>query len=316
MSDNLAEEDPTQSPEPELEAGDLVVSHARSIATLATQLLPTAATPGALHVVSTPIGHLADISIRALAVLHQVAAVCCEDTRTSRTLLQRYGIHTTMVALHEHNEAQTTPRVLDRLRAGESIALVSDAGTPLVSDPGARLVDAAVAAGLRVVPIPGASATLAALVASGITPHPCTILGFLPRKGGERVEAIKLATALPHAVVLFEASHRVAQTLRDLAAVGGGDRPVAVARELTKKFEEVRRGTLDELAAYYEDTGPRGEIVLVLGGATVVAPTESDLAAIAAELRAEGRRPREIVQLLMDEHAASRNLAYRLAHDT
>ncbi len=282
----------------------------------AARLLPEAAIPGALHIVSTPIGHLGDISLRALAVLREVRAVCCEDTRTSRTLLQRYGIHTPMVALHEHNEAQTTPRVLDRLRAGEAIALISDAGTPLVSDPGARLVNAAVAAGRRVVPIPGASATLAALVASGITPHPCTILGFLPRKGAERGEQLKLAALLPHAVVLFEASGRVVATLRDLAAVAGGGRQVAVARELTKKFEEIRRGTLDELAAYYEDTGPRGEIVLVLGGATLVAATEDDLRAVAADLRAEGRRPRDIVQLLMDEHAASRNLAYRLAHDT
>ncbi len=291
-------------------------SLAADLAAGAARLLPEAAVRGALHIVSTPIGHLGDISLRALAVLREVQAVCCEDTRTSRTLLQRYGIQTPMVALHEHNEAQTTPRILERLRAGESIALISDAGTPLVSDPGARLVAAAVATGVRVVPIPGASATLAALVASGIAPHPCTILGFLPRKGAERGEQLKLATMLPHAVVLFEASGRVAGTLRDLAAVAGGGREVAVARELTKKFEEIRRGTLDELAAYYEDTGPRGEIVLVLGGATVVAASEDDLRAVAADLRAEGRRPRDIVQLLMDEHGASRNLAYRLAHDT
>jgi 16S rRNA (cytidine1402-2'-O)-methyltransferase len=279
-------------------------------------MLPEAAVPGALHIVSTPIGHLGDISLRALAVLREVATVCCEDTRTSRTLLQRYGIHTPMLALHEHNEAQATPRLLERLRAGEAIALISDAGTPLVSDPGTRLVNAAVAAGLRVVPVPGASATLAALVASGITPHPCTILGFLPRKGGERAAQIKLATALPHAVVLFESPSRLAHTLRDLAAVAGGTRPAAVARELTKKFEEIRRGTLDELAAYYEDTEPRGEIVLILGGATVVALSESDLAAVAAALRNDGLRARDIVQRLMDEHGASRNLAYRLAHDT
>lgn len=316
MSEEFQLSDSTQNPELELSTAHFAVNAAPEIAILAAQLLPEAAIAGALHVVSTPIGHLGDISIRALAVLREVAAVCCEDTRNSRTLLNRYGIHTPMVALHEHNEAQTTPRILERLRAGAAIALISDAGTPLVSDPGARLVEAAVAAGLRVVPVPGASATLAALVASGITPHPCTILGFLPRKGGERADLIKLATSLPHAVVLFEAPGRVAGTLKDLAAVAGGTRTVAVARELTKKFEEIRRGTLDELAAYYEDTAPRGEIVLVLGGATVVAPTEADLATIAADLRAQGTRPREIVQQLMDEHGASRNLAYRLAHDT
>lgn len=324
MTNQSQPPEPTQNPELELTTHHFAVGPeagpssplAPQIAGLSAQLLPEAAIPGALHVVSTPIGHLGDISIRALAVLREVAAVCCEDTRTSRTLLTRYGIYTPMVALHGHNEAQTTPRILERLRLGESIALISDAGTPLVSDPGARLVDAAVAAGLRVVPIPGASATLAALVASGITPHPCTILGFLPRKGGERADSIRLAASLPHAVVLFEAPGRVAGTLKDLAAVAGGSRAAAVARELTKKFEEIRRGTLDDLAAYYEDTAPRGEIVLVLGGATIVAPTEADLATIAADLRAQGKRPRDIVQQLMDEHGASRNLAYRLAHDS
>lgn len=291
-------------------------THPIAIAAAAAAMLPEAAVPGALHVVSTPIGHLGDISLRALAVLREVAVVCCEDTRTSRVLLARYGIRTPMLALHEHNEAQATPRLLGRLQHGEAIALISDAGTPLVSDPGARLVVAAVEAGVRVIPVPGASATLAAIVASGLAPHPFTFLGFLPRKGGERLYTIALAASLPHAVVLFEAPGRVARTLRDLAAVAGGVRPAAVARELTKKFEEVRRGTLDELAAYYEETGPRGEIVLVLGGASVVAPVEADLTVVADRLRAEGRRTREIVQLLMDEHGASRNIAYRLAHDT
>ncbi len=301
-----------------MEPGDVVDDRDLSgqIASAARALLPEAAMPGALHVVSTPIGHLGDISIRALAVLAEVGVVCCEDTRTSRTLMQRYGIHTPLLALHEHNEAETVPRILSRLRAGEAVALISDAGTPLVSDPGSRLVDAAVAAGIRVVPVPGASATLAALVASGIVPHPCTILGFLPRKGGERASMLSFAAALPHVVVFFEAPGRVVHTLRDLAAVAGGTRVAAVARELTKKFEEIRRGTLDELAAYYEDTAPRGEIVLLLGGHTVVAVSEADLAVIVARLRVEGHRPREIVQQLMDEHGASRNLAYRLAHDT
>lgn len=185
-----------------------------------------------------------------------------------------------------------------------------------MSDPGARLVAAVVEAGLRVVPIPGASATLAALVASGIVPHPCTIFGFLARKGGERREQLAQATRLPHAVVLFESPHRLVETLRDLAEAAGGPRHVAVARELTKHYEEIRRGTLVEVAAYYEETPPRGEIVIVLAGAPVVVPTEDGLRAVADALRAEGVRPREIVQRLVDEHGAGRNLAYRLAHDT
>src|SRR5262249_54065876 len=154
------------------------------------------------------------------------------------------------------------PRLLERLRAGEALALISDAGTPLVSDPGARLVSAVAEAGLRVIPIPGASATLAALVASGIVPHPCPILAFLARKGSERKEQLAQATALPHAVVIFESPHRLVETLKDLAEVAGRPRDVAVARELTKHYEEIRRGTLLDVAAYYEDTPPRGEIVI------------------------------------------------------
>ena len=282
----------------------------------ASALWPQAATPGALHVVSTPIGNLGDMTLRALAVLQQVAAICCEDTRQSRPMLERFGIGTTTLALHEHNEASMTPRLIERLRAGESLALISDAGTPLVSDPGARLVDAVRAADLRVVPVPGASATLAALVACGLTPHPFTVLGFPDRKGKARENLLALAARLPHAVVLFESPNRLVDTLRDLAGIAGAGRQVAVARELTKHFEEIRRGTLEEVAAYYEAAPPRGEIVIVLAGATAAEPSEDGLRATADAMRAEGFRPRDIVRMLMDEHGASRNLAYRLAHDT
>ncbi|MDQ8173919.1 MAG: 16S rRNA (cytidine(1402)-2'-O)-methyltransferase [Gemmatimonadota bacterium] len=266
--------------------------------------------------VSTPIGNLGDITLRALAVLRQAAVICCEDTRHARTLLNRYGIDTPTIAVHEHNEASVIPRLVARLRDGEPIALISDAGTPLVSDPGARLTEAVAAAGLRVVPIPGASALLAALVSAGLAPHPFTMLGFPARKGREREEQLALAARLPHTVVLYESPNRLVDTLRDLAAIAGASRPVAVARELTKHFEEVRRGTLEDVAAYYESTPPRGEIVIVLGGASVVAPSEDGLRSVALALRGDGLPPREIVQRLMDEHGASRNLAYRLAHDT
>ena len=290
--------------------------NASDLADRAATLWPTAAIPGALHIVSTPIGNLGDISLRALAVLKEAAVICCEDTRHARTLLSRYGIGTPTIAVHEHNEASVIPRLVARLKAGDALALISDAGTPLVSDPGARLVEAAATAGLRVVPIPGASAVLAALVASGMVPHPFTMLGFPARKGKEREEQLALAARLPHAVVLYESPNRLVDTLRDLAAIAGTTRPVAVARELTKHFEEVKRGTLEEVAAYYEGTPPRGEIVIVLGGASVVAPSEDGLQAVVVALREDGCRPRDIVQRLMDEHGASRNLAYRLAHDT
>ena len=256
------------------------------------------------------------MSLRALAVLQQVGAICCEDTRHTRPLLDRFGIGTPTVAVHEHNEAGVTPRLLERLRSGEALALVSDAGTPLVSDPGGRLVHAAVESGIRVIPIPGASATLAALVAAGLAAHPFTVLGFLDRKGKTREDQLALATRLPHAVVLFESPNRLVETLREVAALAGAARRVAVCRELTKHFEEIRRGTLEEVAAYYDGTPPRGEIVIVLDGATTTEPTEDGLRSAASALRAEGLRPRDIVRILMDEHGASRNLAYRLAHDT
>lgn len=289
---------------------------ASDLADRAATLWPSAAVPGALHIVSTPIGNLGDISLRALAVLKEAAVICCEDTRHARTLLTRYGIGTPTIAVHAHNEASAIPRLVARLKEGEAVALISDAGTPMVSDPGARLTDAAASAGVRVVPIPGASAVLAALVASGLVPHPFTMLGFPARKGKEREEQLALAARLPHTVVLYESPNRLVDTLRDLAVVAGTGRRVAVARELTKHFEEVKRGTLDEVAAYYDMTPPRGEIVIVLGGATVEAPSEDGLQAVAVGLREEGFRPREIVQRLMDDHGASRNLAYRLAHDT
>jgi 16S rRNA (cytidine1402-2'-O)-methyltransferase len=287
---------------------------AGTMAGLASRMLPNAATAGALHVVSTPIGNLGDISIRALAVLQQASVVACEDTRHTRTLLARYGIRTATIAVHEHNEAQATPDILRRLQSGEAVALVSDAGTPLLSDPGARLVAAVVDSGLRVVPVPGASAPLAALVASGISPYPHTFVGFLARKGEDRKSALAACARSAHTTVLFEAPLRLVDTLRDLAQAAGDDRIAVVAREITKRFEEVRRGTLAELTAYYENTPPRGEIVIVLAGSTQEAPTEATLEAHALALRAAGRSPRDIVNELVSLHGASRNVAYRLAH--
>lgn len=249
-------------------------------------------------------------------MLQQSAAVCCEDTRHARVLLDHYGIDTATLALHEHNEARVAPGLVERLKRGDALALISDAGTPLVSDPGSRLVNAAVALGIRVVPVPGASATLAALVASGLAPHPFTVLGFLARKGREREEQLALAIRLPHTVLLFESANRLVETLRQVADIAGGQRKVVVARELTKHFEEIRRGTLAELAAYYEAVPPHGEVVLILEGADVAIPSEDGLRAVAVDLREQGFRAREIVRMLMDEHGVSRNLAYSLAHDT
>lgn len=274
-----------------------------------------AAGSGRLFVVSTPIGNLADFSPRAVETLRHAAVVLAEDTRHSRHLLDYHGIATPMTSYHEHNEARETPRVLARLLAGEDVALISDAGTPLVSDPGARLVHAAIAAGVTVVPVPGASALLAALVAAGLPADRFTFFGFLPRKGRERSAALEDVAGLAHTAVLYEAPSRVAATLAELVGRGAGDRPAAVARELTKQFEEVRRGTVGDLARYYADAPPRGEVVVVLAGREPAAMDEDAARARARALRAEGVTARDVARALVEEHGVARNVAYRLAQE-
>ena len=268
---------------------------------------------GTLYIVSTPIGHLGDLSPRAVRTLQDVALILAEDTRHSRHLLTHFGIATPLASYHEHSEARMAPKLVERLLAGESLALISDAGTPLLSDPGARLVAAAIDAQVAVVPIPGPSALLAALVASGLPAARFTFFGFLPRKGRERSEALREIGATAHTIVIYEAPGRVAATLADLVESGGGERPAAVARELTKQFEEVRRGTVGELARYYEATPPRGEVVLVIGGAPPVGLDEARLREHARTLHAEGLSTRDVARSLIDHHGAPRNLAYRLA---
>lgn len=273
-----------------------------------------ATTPGTLHVVSTPIGNLGDLSPRAVETLRRVSAILAEDTRHTRGLCERYEIRTPLVAYHEHNEAAATPGFVARLVAGESLALVSDAGTPLLSDPGARLVRAAIDAGVVISPVPGPSALLAALAGAGLATDRFTFFGFLARKGGDRTRTIAEIAALAHTAVLYEAPSRVGATLRDLDEAGAGARATVVARELTKQYEEFRRGTVAELAAYYGEHEPRGEIVIVIAGAPDVAPDAAQLAASAAALRASGASARDIQARLMAQ-GAPRNLAYRLAHE-
>jgi 16S rRNA (cytidine1402-2'-O)-methyltransferase len=258
---------------------------------------------------------MGDFSFRAVETLRSVAAVLAEDTRHTRHLMTRYEIDVPLIAYHEHNEAKATPGLVARLLGGESLALVSDAGTPLLSDPGARLVRAAADVGVRVSPVPGASALLAALVASGLDVGRFTFVGFLARKGGERRAAIEDVVAAQHVVVLYEAANRVADTLAELAEAGAGERATVVARELTKQYEELRRGTLAELAAYYGQTPPRGEVVIVIAGRTPQAVSEDELRARAVALRAAGRSARDVAAALAAEFGAPRNVAYRLAHE-
>ncbi len=270
---------------------------------------------GSLYVVSTPIGNLRDITLRAIDVLRTVELILAEDTRHSRHLLDHHGVATPMLSYHEHNEARATAAAIARLREGRDVALICDAGTPLVSDPGSRVVQAAAEAGIAVVPIPGPSAVLAALVSSALGSERFTFFGFLARKGREREDAVQELSSLRHTSVLYEAPSRVAATLAELGARGAGERRVVVARELTKQFEEIRRGTVAELSAYYESSPPRGEVVIVLEGITLQPLAEDELRARARSMRAAGLSARDVAAALVRESGASRNLAYRLAHE-
>ena len=271
--------------------------------------------PGRLHVVSTPIGNLGDFSFRAIEVLRTVALILAEDTRHSRTLLDRYEIRTAVASYHEHNEAKMTPVLVERLLGGEDLALISDAGTPLLSDPGARLVRAAIDARVSVTSVPGASALLSALVASGVDASRFTFYGFLPRKGRDRSTALAELVNLPHTAVLYEAPSRVADTLGALETQGAGERLVAVAREMTKQYEEVRRGTVRTLRAYYSDTPPRGEVVIVLAGAEARVADEAEVRTRARALVAERRSARDVVAQLVAELGVPRNRAYEIVEE-
>ncbi len=228
------------------------------------QVLEAPALAGGLHIVATPIGNLRDTTLRALEVLAAADVIACEDTRVTRKLLDHYGIATPLTPYHDHNAAEARPKLLARLAAGAAIALVSDAGTPLVSDPGFKLVRAAREAGHAVTAVPGASAALAALATAGLPTDRFFFEGFLPAKSGQRQARIAQIVHIPATLLLFETGPRLAAALADLAH-GLGAREAAVCRELTKLHEEVRRGDLATLAAHYEAAGePRGEIVLVI----------------------------------------------------
>ena len=229
---------------------------------------------GKLYVVATPIGNLQDISARALAVLAQVDLVAAEDTRTTGHLLAHHGIRSKLVALHEHNEAERAVELLAELAAGKTVALVSDAGTPAISDPGALLVARAMGAGIAVCPIPGANAAIAALAASGLAAPHFLFYGFLPARPAARRAALEALGALPYALVFYEAPHRVAECIADLEARFGGERQIVIARELTKVFESIHRCRLDQAGAWLagDANRQRGEFVLLVSAAPVEKP--------------------------------------------
>lgn len=266
------------------------------------------------YIVSTPIGNLADTTHRAVEVLRSVARVLAEDTRRTKVLFGKYDIDTPLVSAHEHNEAGRAPRVVAWLDAGEDLALVSDAGTPLVSDPGARLVEAAIEAGHEVIPVPGPSALLAALVASGLPAEAFTFFGFVERSGGRRTERLAELATLRHTAVLYESPERLVRLLEELRERSEEDRRVSVSRELTKLHEEHVRGTLAEVAEHYRAQGVKGEVVVVLEGARGVPESvdEEAAAALAAALLDAGGRPSVVAKEVSRRLDVPRNRAYEI----
>lgn len=271
--------------------------------------------PGTLYIVATPLGNLGDLSSRAAELLRTVPVVAAEDTRRTRGLLTHLGASPQLLSYHAHSQDRRVEALLAILHAGRDVALVSDAGTPAVSDPGSDLVAAARAAGVAVVPIPGPSAVATALSAAGLKGDRYLFLGFIPRKGGERARLLARAVSEEWNVVFFEAPPRLVDLLGDLAQGAGGARRAVVARELTKLHEELRLGTLAELASYYSEHPPRGELTIVLEGTgTPAAPPDrtTDAAEQANLLLAEGLSRREVARRLSETLGLSRNDAYRL----
>jgi 16S rRNA (cytidine1402-2'-O)-methyltransferase len=269
---------------------------------------------GRLYVVATPLGNLEDMSPRAVRVLSEVALVAAEDTRAAQRLFSRFGIHTPSVSYFEGNEAARAAELVSRLRAGEHVAVISEAGMPGISDPGERLVREAIAAGVTVEVVPGPSAALAALVGSGLPAGRFTFVGFPPRGEGKRREELAGYRNYSETLLFYESPNRTAETLADLAAVLGGARRACVARELTKVHEEYARGTLDELSARYAAEPPRGEVTIVVEGAPAGAGEEAlDLEAEVDARLTAGESPKEIAAALSLKSGKPRRMIYQLA---
>ena len=272
---------------------------------------------GTLYVVATPLGNLGDLSPRAADTLKNVAAVAAEDTRHSKPLLAHAGSHAELLSFHAHSDGRALERILRILGEGRDVALITDAGTPAISDPGVDLVAAARERGIPIVTIPGPTAVAASLAVSGISGDRYVFLGFLPRKGSDRRRLLSTAASSEWTVVLFEAPNRVTQLLADLIAVCGPERHAAVSRELTKVFEETRSGTLQELSEHYADAPVRGEVTVVISGTGKprVEEPPPDPGARARALLAEGLSRKDAANRLAEETGISRNTAYRLVNE-
>ena len=270
-------------------------------------------TPGTLYLVATPIGHLADITHRALQVLNDVDLIACEDTLHTHKLLNHYGITTKTISYHEHNEQQRATELIDRLKQGTNVALVSDAGTPSISDPGFRLVRAAIENDIPIVPIPGPSALITALIAAGLPTDEFFFAGFLPARANARRTRLSEVQSVPGTLIFYEAPHRLAETLKDAYEILG-EREAVVARELTKLHEEIRRGRLSELTADYADrTDIRGEIVLLIDRNVIgAAATQTvSVATLVNQYEQDGLDHRAALKKAARELGLSRGEAYR-----
>lgn len=272
---------------------------------------------GTLYLVSTPIGNLEDITHRAVRLLGEVEVIACEDTRHTRKLLNHYGINTKTISYHEHNERERAAELIELLKSGSDIAIVSDAGTPLINDPGFRIAGLAIEAGVLVVPVPGPSALITALVASGLPTDEFFFGGFLPARSGARRTRLSELRSMPATLIFYEAPHRIAATLKDAHEILG-EREAVVARELTKMHEELARGRLSELAARFSSAeSARGEIVLmidraVIQGSAINSETGSSIAELVSALENEGLDHRAALKKVARDLGLSRAEAYRL----
>ncbi|KRM16383.1 uroporphyrin-III C tetrapyrrole methyltransferase [Companilactobacillus nantensis DSM 16982] len=265
----------------------------------------------------TPIGNLEDMTFRAVNTLKEADLVAAEDTRNTKNLLNHFEIPTELISFHEHNTAQRIPELIEKMNAGLKIAQVSDAGAPSISDPGKELVKAAIKADIPVVPLPGATASVTALIASGIAPQPFYFFGFLPRKGKERTEALNDLSQRAETTIVYESPYRVKKTIQDLIDNFGADRQITLARELTKIHEAFLRGSLEQVAQYYQDNDPKGEYVLIIAGKPVEvteAESDDDLVTSVDNLIKQGQKPNKAIKEVAAQNGLKKQDVYNLYH--
>ncbi|GEO57992.1 16S rRNA (cytidine(1402)-2'-O)-methyltransferase [Companilactobacillus bobalius] len=272
---------------------------------------------GCLFLVPTPIGNLEDMTFRAVNTLKEADLVAAEDTRNTKNLLNHFEIPTELISFHEHNTAQRIPELIEKMNSGLKIAQVSDAGAPSISDPGKELVKAAIKEEIPVVPLPGATASITALIASGIEPQPFYFFGFLPRKGRERTEALVDLANRSETTIVYESPYRVKKTIQDLIAKFGPERRITLARELTKIHEAFLRGSLQDVAQYYEENDPKGEYVLIIAGKPAdqtEVSSDADLVAAVDNLIDHGKKPNKAIKEVAADNGLKKQTVYNLYH--